>query len=1356
MGSSQLGNASINLTDYIGAITPASISLPLKSCINGTILHVTIQQLTAKPGHRDSYKRMQHHIMTAEYADEDDLDDTTIFSDVTANGHGSEEKSGTSSKPHLNFDSCKFVSRRSEANGSRRYPHVDAISISSSGSTNTAKQEVPDIHEIGWKENGFHQDAVSFLSSLSQNAKVQKLGNNTGQWLAHSGPPEIKNGHGQNPNHSIENDNAKISKENERLKKSLQDSESTIEEHQHEILSLGVQTEELAMEMETLKKQLAKEVKQGQEFALEISSLKIERDSIKSEFEQLKALGVGSEKQNIVDKTSNEIVDARCTIEELRQELGYEKQININLGLQLQKTQESNSELLLAVQDLEELLEKKNKEIEDISNKTCDITIYGQNNQARTYQDIEMEWLQKLSSSEQKIREITDKIILNGHNISFDSLQDDMKILKTAFQEAKLGSNMIYKLNNEIDIINKRNNDHNIQCSSRKGSPLKNNESNLEAKEHCVRKSHFYSHENERLQYNQSSMQRTESDLDHLHDKILQLDKICIELKNRNQDLEEEIRISRLNIADLEFQLSMVDEEAQALTESNQHLEAKIETLEAENLELQSCLLATQEAGKLARAQIGDLMEEMSIISGKTESESGIRKSTDRQISEVEEEHGSIGNALLHLQKQNGQLLSRIFELENQQDESQQNEKQKDEDFKKMERKLSLELEKKVLELSSEAHDYKMARDCLAKQMEQIVHDYEALKQEHAECGPSEKQLQKELQNLRDEQADSLSKINILENKVKSLQQEIDIHATKCTAEFDAMLQLKNEQEQRAKIAEETLRKTRWNNATAAEQIQEEFKMLSEQLTATFDANEKFSTQALAEASELRLQKKNLQETLKKAEEDIMSIREQCRENIQEVTTQLDLFKQECETLSSKLQETSIELEEHKKNEANYITQTEQFSLKLATLQTEVEALRDENSELTQKVQECDCLKVDLEDAEIDLDGCRAAKTELENILERTNQEKIKLDEEIRSLQENLRNSEIEMNELKHNRDDQEVKFETLSSKLKEQAAQISSNNKNAHQLAQLRRQYVDLEQRFAKKESETEETRKQIFYLQEELQQKADALAIVERKYKDKEDKLKFYAVGIPVKTVSKVNNKGGPLTRNVKEISDLMNKVKLLENEVMSKTLALEASRQEYNAKEKSLQIKIEQLEMISQHLKPNHASFMDQLQDQLKSLKIQNLALLQREKELLCRLGSQENLQKEVQHLQTVNAQLESIISKYKEPLNSEKAEERILALEKELADALDLNKTCRKQLQSGLRKQEEQEAALKRHSDMNNAVDDIEALKRKNSTMEDELKEMHDRYSQISLKFAEVEGERQKLVMAIRSLKNAKRV
>lgn len=46
-----------------------------------------------------------------------------------------------------------------------------------------------------------------------------------------------------------------------------------------------------------------------------------------------------------------------------------------------------------------------------------------------------------------------------------------------------------------------------------------------------------------------------------------------------------------------------------------------------------------------------------------------------------------------------------------------------------------------------------------------------------------------------------------------------------------------------------------------------------------------------------------------------------------------------------------------------------------------------------------------------------------------------------------------------------------------------------------------------------------------------------------------------------------------------------------------------------------------------------------------------------------------------------------------------------------------------------------------------------LKRHNESMEAELKEMQERYSEISLKFAEVEGERQQLVMTIRTLKNA---
>lgn len=52
-------------------------------------------------------------------------------------------------------------------------------------------------------------------------------------------------------------------------------------------------------------------------------------------------------------------------------------------------------------------------------------------------------------------------------------------------------------------------------------------------------------------------------------------------------------------------------------------------------------------------------------------------------------------------------------------------------------------------------------------------------------------------------------------------------------------------------------------------------------------------------------------------------------------------------------------------------------------------------------------------------------------------------------------------------------------------------------------------------------------------------------------------------------------------------------------------------------------------------------------------------------------------------------------------------------------------------------------------------EMSSIKERNQTMEKELKEMEERYSEISLKFAEVEGERQQLVMTLRNLKNSKR-
>lgn len=48
-----------------------------------------------------------------------------------------------------------------------------------------------------------------------------------------------------------------------------------------------------------------------------------------------------------------------------------------------------------------------------------------------------------------------------------------------------------------------------------------------------------------------------------------------------------------------------------------------------------------------------------------------------------------------------------------------------------------------------------------------------------------------------------------------------------------------------------------------------------------------------------------------------------------------------------------------------------------------------------------------------------------------------------------------------------------------------------------------------------------------------------------------------------------------------------------------------------------------------------------------------------------------------------------------------------------------------------------------------------IKGKYVAVEGELKEMHERYSQLSLQFAEVEGERQKLMMTLKCVRSSRK-
>lgn len=210
--------------------------------------------------------------------------------------------------------------------------------------------------------NNMHQDSSTFLSSLRNTSLPYKLASNASaiayeEWSGGSD-------HGISTDDSTNDSHDTLPRE-----KSLEASEIEVEKLQAELVALARQVDVSALELQTLRKQIVKESKRGQDLSREIVSLKEERDRLKSEFEKVKAFQKRMDDAKVKHKLQSEGGDLRALVEELRQELTYEKDLNANLRLQLQKTQESNAELMLAVRDLDEMLEAKNKEVSHLSPK---------------------------------------------------------------------------------------------------------------------------------------------------------------------------------------------------------------------------------------------------------------------------------------------------------------------------------------------------------------------------------------------------------------------------------------------------------------------------------------------------------------------------------------------------------------------------------------------------------------------------------------------------------------------------------------------------------------------------------------------------------------------------------------------------------------------------------------------------------------------------------------------------------------------------------------------------------------------------------------------------------------------------
>ncbi|KAK4365351.1 hypothetical protein RND71_016709 [Anisodus tanguticus] len=858
-----VGEASIDFSSYADATKVSLVSLPLRNSKSEAVLHVSIQRI------QDSADRsVVEEIENAKL----NTQDRSLRSELS-NGDFEDILKDNSIEDDL---ANKPASQNGGKNGNCRTSSESDITLSSSGSSSGLDTPC----EVPSKNNTGHHEQINFPSSLNRALVPQKQNSNVSTTVTEEIPDVQWEWMGQ-------------------------EASDVVEKLKTELVATTRQADMTDLELQTLRKQIVKESKRGINLSKEVASLKEERDAFKEECDKLKASQRRMDETRSKDKLLYDNGDIQALVDELRQELNYQKDLNANLQIQLQNTQESNSELILAVRYLDEMLEQKNHKISSLPNKSM------------TLDDAEK-------------HEMTDED---------DEEQKELELLVRDHTDAK-------------------------------GTHL-------------------------------------------LEQKIM--------------DLQGEIEIYRRDRDELEMQMEQLALDYEILKQENHDMSYKMEQ------------------------------------------------------SELQEQ--------LKMQYECSSSYATVSQLESQID--------------------SLENE-------------------LKKQFEEF--------------------------------SDSLVTISELEAQVRNLEEELEKQAQGFEADLDALTRDKVEQEKRAIKAEEALRKTRWQNASTAERLQEEFKRLSVQMASTFEANEKLASKALNEANEFRLQKMHLENMLRKSSEELQSIKDHYEVMVFELSRQVSKMLGQIEKLQTEIEEnsTQIQRQEDLANESQ-----QHLSQKIIILEAEIESLLADKKISSDHVEQKNILIAEL-------DKMRKSIKDMELLVEQGQNERSELETKLSSVRKEAEESLKELNNMRCLKDEKEAL-----------AGKVHS------ELDNLKSRCNEMKRMLFEDEVEKEKLKKQVSQLKGDLKKKEEALSGLDKKLKDANGQV---IASNGMKTTSK-NDKSMPTSVGSREVAGLKEKIKLLEGQIKLKESALESSTNSFLEKERDLQDKIEELDRRLEELSQNAERLSEQ---------------------------------------------------------------------------------------------------------------------------------------------------------------------
>ncbi|KAF8020830.1 hypothetical protein BT93_G1299 [Corymbia citriodora subsp. variegata] len=371
MGSSRsgvLGEASVNLANYISSKASVPVSLQLKKCNQGTILQMKIHCLTPKT--RDDWKN-SNSLLDEASIDYDDVESKSDVSDsifVRSAGSSSsiymgspshsEEygKKGTmfsQSGSRQSFDSLEeSFGRKNLSPGNHLIGDTDSfIGRQDSTGSDTGSVYGSNSCDIPAKSNN-----STFNSNVQRSGRSSEKENGDFRRYSHPSMSPLRNGGSS--------------------KELLEAVEITVEEHRTEARKWEKNARKLRVDIEKLRRESLNQSEHQETLKLELSASHAECHSLKQEIERQKILLEDlMMKQTEMDSLKLQGKGADNFQKELEEEMKFQKETNANLALQLKKTQESNIELVSILQEMEVTIEKQKTEIADLLSAKSEVNL---------------------------------------------------------------------------------------------------------------------------------------------------------------------------------------------------------------------------------------------------------------------------------------------------------------------------------------------------------------------------------------------------------------------------------------------------------------------------------------------------------------------------------------------------------------------------------------------------------------------------------------------------------------------------------------------------------------------------------------------------------------------------------------------------------------------------------------------------------------------------------------------------------------------------------------------------------------------------------------------------------------------